>query len=342
MHFQLGAALWLLLLVPLFAVLYVRAQRRRQRYVLRYASLALVREAVGPGPGRRRHVPPVLFLLGLAFALVALARPQAVVTLPNEEGVVILAIDVSGSMIAEDVEPNRIEAAKDAARRFVEKQRSNEKVRVGVVSFSDAAFIVQPPTIDRDATIAAINRLRPQRGTAIGRGILTALDAIVEGSDAELPSAGFSVRPGGQLAVPSAPPPLPKGVYAPATIILLTDGENNQPPAPLSILDQAANRGVRVYTIGLGSPNGTVIRVQGRAIRTRLDEATLMKIAEGTDAEYYNAANVDDLRRIYDNLGTQVVFRTEKTDVSPAFSALGILLFLAAGGLSLAWFNRLP
>ena len=342
MQFQLGIALWLLLFVPLFAVLYVRSQRRRQKYALRYSSLALVREAVGPGPGRRRHIPPVLFLFGLAFVLIALARPQAVVTLPNEEGVVILAIDVSGSMQATDVEPNRMEAAKDAAKRFVERQRSNEKVRVGIVSFSDAAFIVQPPTTDRDATIAAINRLRPQRGTAIGRGILTSLDAIVEGSDAELPSAGFQVRPGGQVAVPSAPPPLPKGIYAAATIILLTDGENNQPPAPLSILDQAINRGVRVYTIGLGSSDGTVIRVQGRSIRTRLDEATLRKIAEGTDAEYYNAGNVEDLRQIYDNLGTQIVFRSEKTEISAAFSALAVIMLLCAGGLSLAWFNRLP
>ncbi len=342
MQFQWGPALLALLVVPLLAVLYVRAQRRRQRYALRYASLALVRGAVGPGPGRRRHVPPALFLLGLAFALVALARPVAVVTLPNEEGIVILAIDVSGSMIAPDVEPNRIEAAKDAAKRFVEKQRSNDKVRVGVVSFSDVAFIVQPPTTDRDATIAAINRLRPQRGTAIGRGILTSLDAIVEGSDAELPSAQLQVRPGGQVAVPSAPPPLPKGVYAPATIILLSDGENNQPPAPLSILDQAANRGVRIYTIGLGNPDGTVIRVEGRAIRTRLDETTLRKIAEGTDAEYYSATSVEDLRQVYENLGTQIVFRIEKTEISAAFSALAVVLLLCAGGLSLAWFNRLP
>ena len=178
MQFTWAPALALLLTVPLLAVVYWLAQRRRNRYVLRYASLSLVRDAVGPGPGWKRHVPPALFLASLALMLVAVARPVAVITLPNEEGIVILAIDVSGSMQADDLKPNRMEAAKEAAKQFVEKQRANDKVRVGVVAFSDAALIVQPPTTDRDATIAAIGRLRPQRGTAIGRGILSALDAL--------------------------------------------------------------------------------------------------------------------------------------------------------------------
>lgn len=341
MQFQWAPALVLLALVPVLAVLYWNAQRRRQRYALRYSSLALVRDAVGAGPGWRRHVPPVLFLASLAFMLLAVARPTAVVTLPNEEGVVILAIDISGSMQADDLQPSRMEAAKDAAKRFVDKQRSNDKVRVGVVAFTDVAVIVQPPTTDRDATISAISRLRPQRGTAIGRGVLAALDALVSGSDAELPSDAFNqAARGGTL--PSAPPPLPRGVYAPATIILLTDGENNQPPAPLSILDQAVNRGVRIYTIGVGSPDGTVLRTQGRAIRTRLDEDTLKQIAAGTDGEYYNAQNVEDLRRVYETLGTQTVFRTEKTEVSALFTAVAVMLSIAGGAFSLAYFNRLP
>ena len=341
MQFTWAPALGLLLTVPLLAVVYWLAQRRRSRYVLRYASLSLVREAVGPGPGWKRHVPPALFLASLALMLVAVARPVAVVTLPNEEGIVVLAIDVSGSMQADDLKPSRMEAAKDAARQFVEKQRSNDKVRVGVVAFSDAALIVQPPTTDRDATIAAIGRLRPQRGTAIGRGILSALDALESGSDSQLPSDAFNEAAAAGVQ-PSAPPPLPKGVYAPATIILLTDGENNVQPAPLSILDQATNRGVRIYTIGVGSPDGTVLRIQGRAIRTRLDEDTLRKIADGTDAEYYNAQNTEDLKKVYDNLGTQTVFRTEKTEVSAFFTAGAVLLSLIGGLFSLAYFNRLP
>ncbi|MBM4420560.1 MAG: VWA domain-containing protein [Chloroflexi bacterium] len=341
MTFLWGWALPVVLLVPLLAFLYWRAQRRRNRYALRYASLSLVREAVGKGPGRKRHVPPVLFLIALFFMLVALARPVAVVTLPNEEGVVILAMDVSGSMFAEDLAPNRMEAAKDAAKRFVERQRSNDKVRVGVVAFSDAAVIVQPPTTDRDAAIAAISRLRPQRGTAIGRGILASLDALVEGSDAELPSESFNqAARAGTLATP--PPPLPAGVYAPATIILLTDGENNQPPAPLALLEHAKNRGVRIHTIGVGTAAGTVLRIQGRAIRTVLDEATLKAIAAGTDTQYFNAQNLDELRTVYENLGAKTIFRTEKTEISSLFTALAALFALVAGAFSLAYFNRLP
>ncbi len=168
--------LWLLLLIPALVVAYILAQRRRQRYALRYASLSLVKEALGRGPGIRRHIPPALFLMGLAVMLVALARPVSVVTLPAQEGTVILTMDVSGSMRADDLKPSRLDASKSAARAFVENEPPG--VRIGVVSFSDNAFVVQAPTDDKEAVLAAINRLTPQRGTAVGRGLLTSLDAI--------------------------------------------------------------------------------------------------------------------------------------------------------------------
>src|SRR5262249_46818943 len=158
-------------------------------------------------------------------------------------------------------------------------------------------------------------------GTAIGRGILASLDALTEGSDAELPSAAFdrAARTGG---TPTAPPPLPQGVFAAATVILLTDGENNQPPEPLSLIDQAKNRGVRIYPGGGGPPEGTGGRTRGRAPPTRLDEDTLKKIAEDTDAEYFNAQNLDELRTVYEHLGAQTIFRTEKTEISSLFTGL--------------------
>lgn len=343
MQFVWPTALWALLLVPVLLVLYVLVQRRRRRYALRYASLTLVRDALGKGPGLRRHIPPALFLLALAAMLVGLARPQSVVTLPSEEGTVILAIDVSGSMQAEDVRPNRMEAAKSAATAFVGKQSA--KARIGVVSFTDNAAIVQAPTDDKEAVKAAISRLRPQRGTAIGRGILTSLEAIFENSDLDFP-----VQPAhpssGQRSTPAPATPratrVPEGYFAPATIVLLTDGENNVFPPPLSVVQEAIDRGIRIYTIGLGSPEGTILRIQGRQIRTRLDEATLKQVAELTKAEYYLASDEAELQKVYENLTTTLVLRTEKTEITFAFTALAALLSVLAGALSLAWFQRLP
>lgn len=342
MQFFWPTALATLVVVPLLVLLYVWAQRRRRKYALRYASLSLVREALGKGPGVRRHIPPALLLAAVALMLVAFARPYAEIQVPVQEGTVILAMDVSGSMQAQDVAPNRMEAAKAAAKSFVEKQ--GEHVRIGVVSFSGDASIVQAPTPDKDLVLAAIDRLRPQRATAIGRGILISLDAIFEGSEDELPSAkwlrpGFGPEPGATL--PPAPSLQPRAIpAAAATIVLLTDGQNNQYPPPLTIIDEAASRGVRVYTIGLGTKEGTVLRIGGRAIRTSLNEDELKEIAQLTDARYFNAQNEKELRSVYDNLTTELVLRKEKAEVSGLFAAGAAVLTVIAAALSLVWFGR--
>ena len=336
MEFQWPTMLWLLLLVPLLLAAYIWSQRRRQRYALRYASLSLVKEALGKGPGIRRHIPPALFLLALAVMVVGLARPQAVVVLPKQEGTVMLSIDVSGSMQADDLQPTRMEAAKAAARSFVQKQPAG--VRIGVVSFTDNAFIVQAPTVDREPVLAAINRLQPQRGTAVGRGLLSALDAIFE----QNLSGALDVGPGTRVTPAPTPAPLPRGEYAPAIVVLLTDGESNTGPDPVEIAKQAALRGVRVYTVGVGSAEGTILRIQGRSVRTKLDEASLKKIADLTDGQYYNASNEGDLKTIYDNLGSQTVFRTEKSEVTYLLTGAAIVISVLAGALSLLWFSRLP
>lgn len=341
MNFLFPLGLWLTLIVPILVALYIWAQRRRQKYALRYASLSLVKEALGRGPGIRRHIPPALFLASLFFMTAAVGRPVTVVTVPLQEGVVILAIDVSGSMRAEDLKPNRMEAAKEAAKAFVARQ--GEDVSIGIVSFSGDASLVQSPTTDHDLVFKAIDRLGPQRATAIGRGILTSLDAIFE-NDEEIPPSVRALQrleqTGGQGPMPTPPPG--GTLNAPATIILLSDGQNNQFPAPLQIIGEAVSRGIRVYTVGVGSAEGTILRLQGRQIRTRLDEATLKQIASLTDAEYYNASNEGDLRTVYEKLSTQLVLREQKTEVTAYLTALAAVLSILAGAFSLLWFNRLP
>lgn len=355
MEFLSPSMLWLLLGVPFLVLAYILAQRRRQKYAVRFGSLLLMKQALPRGPGWRRHIPPALYLMALIALIIALARPQMLVTLPTRDGTIILLMDVSGSMLATDVRPSRLEASKAAARAFVEKQP--EGIRIGVVAFSDNASIVQSPTTNRDEILGSINRLSTQQATAIGRGLLASLDAIFFEDSAQSFAAPYlspqQPQPPGQgqpphpLNVPTpaatALPtmtPVPEGNFVPAIIILLTDGENNQFPSPLDIVDQVGNRGVRVYAVGLGSPDGIVLSNQGRAMRTRLDEAMLEKIAEETDGDYLEAANAQDLRTIYENLGMQMVMRTERQEMTWALAAIAINLWLIAGALSLFWFNR--
>ena len=344
MTFLWPAALVGLLAVPILLGLYIWSQRRRRRYALRYASLSLVKEALGRGPGIKRHIPPALYLVALAFMLFALARPVTVVKVPSQEGIVILAIDVSMSMRATDIKPDRITAAKAASKAFVLKQ--GENVRIGVVAFASDASIVQPPTTDHDLVIAAIDRLRLQRATAIGRAILTSLDAIVEASGAagetDLPSSVLTRAQDPNAPQKPARTAVPGAPKAPASIILLTDGQNNQFPPPLSIIDQAIERGVRVYTVGVGTPSGAVLSLEGRSIRTSLDEPTLKQIAADTDAEYFLATSDADLKKVYENLTTQLVLRSEKTEVTALFTLVAAMLSIVASALSLLWFNRLP
>lgn len=363
MEFLWPFMLWLLVLIPVLVLAYILAQRRRQRFALRYASLSLVKEAMGKGPGIRRHIPVIFFLLGLTAMIVALARPVAIVKLPSAEGTIILLMDTSGSMAADDVKPTRMDAAKEAARAFVQKEPST--VRIGVVSFSDNAFVVQAPTNDQDAVTTAINRLYPQRGTAIGRGLVASFNSLFDAVPGDQNAAGRNPNGGNQFggnqfggspfggnqfggaspmdSLNAIPTPAP-GEAADNTsiIILLTDGENNQGPEPADVADQVAQRGVRIYTVGIGSPEGSVLNIQGRSIRTRLDEDLLKQVAETAGGQYYNAQNETDLENIYKNLGTKLVLKTEKTEVTAGLTGLAAALSIIGSILSLLWFNRLP
>jgi Ca-activated chloride channel family protein len=325
------AMLILLLLVPLCIGFYVRLQRRRRVFAARYGSLGFVQAGGGRPLGARRHIPPGLFLAGLTILLIALARPQALVSLPRVEGTIILAFDVSGSMAAEDMQPTRMEAAKTVARDFVERQPPT--VKIGVVAFSDGGFAVQAPTNEQGDILAAINRITPQRGTSIGQGILASLATL---------SAGSGQAPRRYSTLVPTPTPVPAGSDTSTMIVLLTDGENNGPPDPLAAAQAAADRGVRIYAVGIGSPAGTTLHVNGFTVHTSLDEATLQQIAQFTEGAYYNAQSQEDLRAIYNDLDLQLVIKPEETEVTALFAGIGILFLLIGGICSLLWFSRVP
>lgn len=348
MSFMWPTVLFGLVLVPLLAAAYIWMQRRRRRYAVRYASLSLVRDAVGKGPGIKRHIPAAVYLLALAAMIVAMARPQAPIDVPHNTGTVILSIDVSGSMQATDVKPSRMEATKEAVRRFVKAQPDG--VKVGVVSFSDFGALSQPPTRDKDLVLKAIDRLRPQRGTNIGGGLEVALQAVFEGSDTAaptLPAGGTGsggARPPTTRATPApAATPDPSGKKPPpATIVLVSDGESNVGPPALEVAQLAVTAGIKVYTVGIGTKEGTVLNIQGRRILTRLDEDTLKGIADITGGKYLTAQNEEDLTRVYDDLARERQFEKEQTEITFAVTLGALVLSVIGGVLSLLWFNRLP
>jgi Ca-activated chloride channel homolog len=341
MSFIWPAVLLLLLAIPLGIAIYVRRERRRRARMT--ATLGTLRPAPSSGgSGRRdaatirRRLPAALLMAGLTVLVLALARPESVIGVPRFEGTVVLAFDVSGSMAATDMDPTRMEASKAAARQFVSSQP--DSIRIGVVAFSDAGFSVLVPTDDQTAVLSAIDRLGPERGTSIARGIVSSLTAI--GGATRDPEAGYYTN---RSQEPEAlPPVVSPGTFAPAAIVLLTDGENNQQPEPLLAAQAAAERGVRIFTVGLGTEAGTTLEVEGFRVHSSLDEPSLRQIAELTNGAYYAAADPTALADIYDDIGTRFVIRPEATEITSfvAGAGLGLLLLGAVGGL--LWLGRAP
>jgi Ca-activated chloride channel family protein len=282
--------------------------------------------------GIRRHVPVLIFLLGVTVLLISLARPQATISLPKYEGTVVLVFDVSGSMAAEDAEPTRLEAAKEAAMAFVDNQPAS--VRIGVVAFSDGGINVQQPSADRTSTVATIERLVPRRGTSLGQGLLVALNAIaVDAGDPPLLDTDNLDLEEGVIEPP-------QGWYPSAAIVLLSDGENNEFPDPLVVTDLAVDLGVRVYSIGVGSPEGSVINVEGMSIHTQMNEAMLIQIAETSGGQYYFAGDENNLELIYDDLKPTLSIKPDEMEMTSLFAGFGMLIFLVGGALSFLWFGR--
>ena len=341
MTFMWPEMLWLTAVLPVLLAAYILVLRRKKKLAVRYASLAMVREAMGAGSRIRRHVPPLLFFVALAAMIVAIARPQATITLPTQHETVILAMDISGSMRATDVEPNRLIAAQNAAKQFVAEQPEN--VRVGVVAFAGTATVAQAPTRNREDVVAAIDRFQLQRATAIGSGIIVSLAALFpdQGIDVGTLTYGAETPRRGEKPPPSAQKPVPPGSYASAVIILLTDGQRTTGPDSIMAAKMAAERGVRVYTVGVGTPEGKIIGFEGWSMRVRLDEETLKAIADLTRGEYFYAGNAVDLKKVYQSLNARLVMERKKTEVTALFSGLAALLAVVSAALSLAWFHRI-
>jgi Ca-activated chloride channel family protein len=351
MTFQWPELLWLLLAVPLLVAAYFMILRRKKKAALAYASLSMVKEAMGVRQRFRRHVPPLLFLLALIAMIVAIARPAAVITLPSQRQTIILAMDVSGSMRATDVQPNRLAAAQAAARAFVADQPS--QARIGVVSFAATASVVQPPTQNREDILAAIDRFQLQRGTAVGSGILVSLKTIFPDVEFDLRSwnpradsardtkRGAPLTPGREQDKTAAPKPVAPGSFASAAIILLTDGQTTTGPDPIEAARMAADRGIRVYTVGIGTQAGEIIGAEGWSMRVRLDEETLKTIANLTRGEYFYAGSATDLKKVYEALNTRVALEKRETEITALVTALAAVLALAAALLSVLWFNRI-
>ncbi|MFN8518063.1 MAG: VWA domain-containing protein [Chloroflexota bacterium] len=352
--------LLLLLLVPALVALYALVLRRRRGHAaVRFSSLSLVAAARPGGSRIRRHLPFGLFAASIAALVIALARPGAVVAVPTGQSTILLVMDVSRSMCSTDIDPNRLLAAEEAAASFIESQAAG--TRIGIVAFSGFAELVQPPTDDRDALLAAVRSLTTGRRTAMGSGILTAIDAIAEIDPSVAPSVTDST-PG------VAPDPVADGTQAAAIIVVLTDGASNAGADPLEAAQQAADRGLRVYTIGFGTVEGDEFDAScgasligrepgdngfggaggggfggggggagGGGFRRGIDEDTLKAVAAATGGEYHPAESASELDAVFQGLPTSTITRQEVMEVSALFVGLGALLAIGAIGLSQAW-----
>jgi Ca-activated chloride channel family protein len=349
MQFLWPVSLLIFAIIPVLVAIYVWRLRKRRPEGVRYSSLAIVRDALPRSSRWRRHVPFALLLAAVASLVLAVARPAAIVAVPTSQATIVLALDVSGSMCSTDISPTRLQAAEEAAMSFVEGQGAS--TQIGIVAFSGFAEVVQAPTNDQEVLLDAIRSLTTGRRTAIGSGLLTAIDAIAE------------VDPAIQKSTPQGdtgpqPSPVPSGAYAPDIVVLLTDGANNTGPEPIDAAQQAADRGIRVYTIGFGTANGGAFAREcasqflgrepfsggfgpggggGGPFRRGIDEDTLKQVADRTGGTYYTAESAGQLHDVFQNLPTNLITKHEVMEVSFAFVALGVFLAGAALLLGQAW-----
>jgi len=348
--------LWGLSIIPALLVWYLIMQKRRRMAAVRYANLALVKQAAQGRRVWRRHVPPALMALSLALLMLAAARPVALLTLPTTEQTIILAMDVSGSMRATDVKPSRLEASQTAAKAFIDALP--KQVKVGIVAFAGTAQVVQPATVNRQDLHAAIDRFQLQRATATGSALVVALAELFPDHGIDLGQLGnrspfdepqVSAGSAGNTNAESANGkgkkapfrPVEPGSYNSAAIILLTDGQRTTGFDTTEAATMAAERGVRVYTVGVGTVEGEVIGFDGWTMRVRLDEDSLKEMADTTKGEYFHAGTAENLRKVYESLGTRLTMETTETEVTSLLALLAALLTIMAGMLSIHWHNRL-
>ena len=313
MHFEWPWMLLGLLLVPVLAGSYMLAQRRRRKYTVRFTNLDLLASVVGADPGWRRHVPPALYLLGSALLLISMARPTAVVSVPREQAAIVLVMDVSGSMKADDMKPDRMTSARRAALAFVDSVP--EKTQLSLVAFHSSANVMVPLTRDRALVERGVEALFAGGATAIGDGLTAALDQL-------------ALRPADR-----------NGQQGPALVVLMSDGESNRGLPALVAAERAQAEGVNVFTVGIGRRGETTI-VNDQPVK--LDELTLRAIAEATDGEYFYAEDSSELSDIYTSLGSKLAWVEEQTEVTALVGGMAMLAFLSGGFLGLRWFNQIP
>ncbi|XVQ08531.1 VWA domain-containing protein [Spirillospora sp. CA-255316] len=315
MNFLAPGRLLLLIALLVLVGLYVAVQVRRGRYAVRFTNLALLEKVAPVTPGWRRHVPAAAFLLMMGLFVTGFARPATDVRVPREQATIMVAVDVSHSMEATDVEPDRLTAAKRAAGTFLD--RLPARFNVGLVAFSGTATVTVPPTTDRRAMRAGIDRLALGPRTAIGEGVIASLEAI----------ASFGAQYG-----ENAPP---------GRVVLLSDGTNTSGRSPEEAAERATRARIPVSTIAYGTPEG-VFYQNGTAVPVPVDGPSLERLAQGTGGRFYEAASGSELRQVYEDIGSSVGYRTERREVWGWFIAAGLLLACAAAGASLLWFSRLP
>ncbi len=341
MTFLWPNSLWLMLAPPLLPVLYLWLLRRRGKAALRYSSLEVLREA--SSRQWRRHVPPALLWLACAVLLLAAARPLAKVTMPWAKSTVVLAMDVSLSMRVSDVKPTRLAAAQEAAKLFLRDLPKN--IEVGLVTFAESAQVVQAATLDRSALVSAIDAFQMQYGTAIGDAIVVCLAELFPDQGINLGDMSFDPRQKargreGKDHGPSITPVAP-GSYGSAAILLLSDGRRTLGVDTLEAAKMAADRGVRIHVVGLGTVDGPVGAGGGLAIYMQLDEPTLREVARMTGGEYHHAGTAEELRSVYQELGSRLQVETRETEITALLAMVGAVLVLAAAALSVLWFGRI-
>jgi Ca-activated chloride channel family protein len=342
MNFLWPQNLWLLLVVPLLLVLYLWLLRRLRRHTLRVSSVSVARLALGRQ--WRWHVPPALFWLALCILLLSLARPAARVTLPWSSSTIMLAIDVSLSMRVRDVKPTRMVAAQEAARAFLHEVPHN--IRVGIVTFAGSAQVAQQATLDRPSLIGAIDAIQMQMGTAIGSAIVVCLAELFPDHGIDLGEMTFGsrskARSWDERAKPRPSPvtPVAPGSYDSAAIILLSDGRRTTGVDTLEAAKMAADRGIRIYVVGLGTVDGHLAEGEGMAIYLQLDEPTLREVARMTGGEYHHAGTAEDLRGVYQKLGSRVQTQTRETELTGLLAMTAAILIVAGSALSVLWFGR--
>lgn len=344
MFFQWPGYLWLMLLLPLLPAGYLWLLRRRSKASLRYSNMAVVRAAVA-GRAWRRHVPPVLLMVACSVLVFAAARPMARVPLPWARSTIMLAMDVSLSMRVNDVKPNRLVAAQEAAKLFLKDLPRN--IEVGLVTFAGSSQVAQAATLDRASLVTAIDAFQMQLGTAVGNAIVQCLAELFPEQRIDLGDMLFGKNPRGRsLDEEAKPPPLQvapvtPGSYTSAAIILLTDGRRTTGVDTLMAAKMAADRGVRVYVVGLGTVNGTAATPEGMPIYMQLDEPTMKEVARMTGGQYHYAGTAEQLRVVYETLGSQLQVQKRETELSGPLALVAALLALVAAGLSMLWFGRL-